>query len=307
LIDLLNQFPDNLAVLGYLASTGFEEGIGQYILSLSGAFLLPSDYAPNLSVHSGIQVTEDAFTQPPVVLPDLTPEQIGDSVFVSFAVSDGDNYQLPMHVMLNMWADPARGQIPISWTIPGTMPTLAPGVAEYFYVNRAETDRFLTLDGLGYVYGSLYPDRNWYIEKTAQYHRRLDIDVLWLFEPLVEIGIPIDGYLDELAAAADLIGFAANYNRSFRTHNFTQGGYPILNTMIDYSSAPVEVMTNVINEAIAEKQPGSPAYVFFGTSCWTTTPTDMLEALNNFDGNENVRPISVSQMLKLMVEFPPGW
>ena len=226
---------------------------------------------------------------------------------MSFAVSDGDNYQLPLHVLLRMWADPAHGQSPISWTIPGAIPNLAPGVAEYYYANRTDQDRFITVDGVGYVYGSGFPDQQWLIEKSSQYLRRMGMDAIWLLDPAVENRSQIDGYLDSLATAAGLTGYVANYGRGSKTHDYTAGGIPILYTMINYDSDPVSTMTAVINEAIAGKAAGAPAYVFFGVSAWNVTATHMLQALGNFAGNQNVRPISVSQMLKLMTVYQPGW
>jgi len=309
LTSILNHYPNNLPVLGYLASTGSEENLGEIALSTSGAFLIPSDFAPNFSVHSGIEVDPAVFVQPPVVLPDLTPEQIGDSVFAAFAFSDGDNYQIPLHMLLIEWADPTHGQAPITWTIPGTMPTLAPGVAEYFYMNRSTLDRFATISGVGYVYPSLYPDRETLAALTSEYVRYLGIDVIWLIDPSVSSQLPwfIDGYLRQLAEEGNLRGFMANYGRGIKTHDFTSNGVPILYTMISCGDNPVTTMEQVIDEAKADKSPGKPAYAFFGVSIWTTMPSDILEVLNAFQPDETVRPVSVSQMLELMMKYPPGW
>ncbi len=307
---ILELFPQNIPVLGYLAANGSEEAAGEDVLSAAGKFLLASDFAPNLSVHSGIDVAPAAYVQPPDPPPDLTPQQIGDSVFVAFAFSDGDNYSIPLRTLLQEWSDPARGQVPLSWTIPGASPTLIAGVADYYYQNRSPLDRFMTMCGVGYNYPTLYPDRPAFADLSAAYARYLDLDAIWWLDPLLDVQLPdpLETFLDRLAGEdSRLRGYASGYSNGRKTHDFTTNGTPLLYNVNSYDDDPTTAIADAINAAKAGKQPGAPAYLFFGMSIWTVTPSDIAAGLAAFQDDETVRPLLLSQMFDLMRVYAPGW
>ena len=306
--EILNRYPDNTAVLGYLASSGTQEALAEVALSGSNTFLIPSDHAPNLSVHSGLEVAPEVFSQKPVPAPTQTADQAGESIFVAFAFSDGDNYAIPMKKMLEGWDDPVRGTLPFSWTIPLTAPTLAPGMAAYYYETATPQDRFTTISGVGYAYPFFYGDRNSFIELTARYMDYLGMDDLWVLDPTLMIHgeILLDDFLIRMAQAVGLRGYVANYFRLFERNDFASDGTPVLYTMISYPDDPVGTIRSVIDAAKASKTPGVPVYLFFGLNIWEMLPSHVAEALEPYENDETVRPVLLPHMFDLMRRYPPG-
>lgn len=305
---ILEFYPANTPVLGYLASSGLEESFAEVALSSSNTFLIPSDNAPNFSIHSGIEVDPERIFQKEKESPDLNSTEVGKCIFVSFALSDGDNYSIPMNKMLEGWDDPKRGQIPLSWTIPLTIPTLAPGIAEFYYDTATANDRFTTISGVGYFYPLFYRDQQTLIQLTAMYAGYLGIDDLWLLDPALMIHLPglLDNFLVKMADEGSMKGFAANYFRFLKKSDFTSSNVPLVYTMISYPDDPVEKIRFEIELAKSMKKPDTPIYLFFGLNIWEMLPSHVVEALEIYEDDDTIRPVFLSEMFDLMTLYPPG-
>ena len=265
--------------------------------------LIPSDNASNLTVHSGIDVDPATFRQPEPPAPRFSEGEIGDKVFACFAFSDADNYSIPMGTYPLLWEDPTRGEVPLAWGLPCTIPTLAPGIAAYYYEGATGSDRFIAMCGVGYAYPSLYRDRTAYIDLTARYMEPLDLHEIWLLDPTLMVSAAplLDDFLVEMAGAVpDFNGVLSNYFRSLAYSGYAADGTPYLYSVYSYPDEPRVDIPRVIDRAVVLKRPGEPVFLFFGLNAWRVSPSDVAAALEAVARPEVVEAVSVPESFVAM-------
>lgn len=184
------QMPVNIPVMSYPwagQDVGIGEGAGVTLFSEFGKYLVGSINCSNLSVHSGIKLSN--LRQP--AAPSPSPLQL-DKVYYSFIISDGDNLPvLTIHNFPQLWRSPIRGKLPLGWTISPSAIMLIPAVADYYYATVTPNDYFLgAVSGIGYCYPDHYgkrfrePDRqrvfDEFLAQTANYMSRMDLRELWI-------------------------------------------------------------------------------------------------------------------------------
>ncbi len=129
---ILKAFPPGAVHLGWF----IDEGVGVSLASRAAKPVLASDFFFNLEVWTSVQAelpskpsalskVENQEHQP---IAFSTHEQVEQNlegskaqperkVFVSFTMSEGDNLQYALRRLQHIWHDPARGSVPIGWTI----------------------------------------------------------------------------------------------------------------------------------------------------------------------------------------------
>ncbi|MBX5449029.1 MAG: hypothetical protein IRZ24_03095 [Thermogemmatispora sp.] len=109
-----------------------DEGSGVTLASEQAIAVLASDHCSNLEVWTALQspgllgrlqrqaqhYRRQCAERP---LPALEPR-----VYLAMTISDGDNLQYTQHRMLHLWRDPARGRLPLGWTIAPALMEAAP-------------------------------------------------------------------------------------------------------------------------------------------------------------------------------------
>jgi len=307
LLDVLRAAPDNIPVLGYMASSGMEESLGELALSPHNKFLIPSDTTNNISVHSGIQVAPEVFSSRNIPPREFTPEQIRQSVFAAFALSDGDNYNIPVQKMHHCWDDPQRGSLPIGWSIPLTFPTLAPGVAAYYWETATDNDYFVGAIGVGYAFPSFYEDSETFIELTSRYLDYLGLHNIWILDLMLYVPMQsvADPWMVRMEQEAGLDGFVCNYFRSMATKGYTSSGAPILYSVASYPDDPAVEIAAQLDKAFERKQPGRPEFVFFGLNMWDNCPSHVVDAIGAYPRKDEVIVVNLEEMFDVMREYAP--
>jgi len=284
--------PCNIPVLGYLASHGFDEVIGTAFLSLFNKYLVPSDHASNLTVHSGIPV--GTYHQE-----HLEPGRPQNRIYLSFVMSDGDNVCYNMGSMVTRWNDPARGSVPIGWTLSPFLVDLAPAVLDYFYSSRSGLDYFVAPpSGTGYIFPILYPALEDYLRLSAPYTAALDLNTVWL------LNYP-PSYPDWLTTGYEEIlgmeGFFADYTPIPLGPSvaFSKSGAPILRAAyITDKEAALELLrlVRVLKFLVS---PRDPVYLFVGVNAWDVRPGDLAAMVQEL-GPQFValRPDEIVRMLR---------
>lgn len=185
--ELLAKMPVNMPVLGYPwagKDVGIGEGPGVTLFAQFGKYLVGSVDVTNLSVHTGI---------PPVKLtqPVVAPPALDDSkIYVQWLMSDGDNLPvLSLHNFPQLWDDPARGQLPIAWTVSPSAALLIPAIVEDYYRRATPADAFIgAVSGIGYTYPDNYGTRftepakvfDEFLDQTAAGSLNLDLKQHWM-------------------------------------------------------------------------------------------------------------------------------
>ena len=147
---LFAQTPLDGVVRGYWwhgNGMGLDEGPGVALGSKFGKITVVSDYLQNMSVFSGVKLSHitQQFAPPPALN--------RSKVYVSLAISDGDNLCMWYHYFRHWFVSPAHGKLAIGWGMGPTLIDEAPTLARWFYQHAGSKDEFFCdVSGAGYIY-----------------------------------------------------------------------------------------------------------------------------------------------------------
>ncbi|HVB24624.1 MAG TPA: GxGYxYP domain-containing protein [Ktedonobacteraceae bacterium] len=188
---ILGSFPQGAVHLGWFKN----ESSGVSLTSQAGIPVLASDHYFNLEVWTSMQQIPIPIPKPPAI-----PQIDSSKVYVSFTISDGDNIQFSQHHMRRLWNDPARGSIPIGWTISPVLGQDLPALAAY-YMNSASANDELVAgpSGAGYMFPSRWPTERLpaFLQQTGQLMQQMGITTLELLDAdfFQRTGIPLVVYI----------------------------------------------------------------------------------------------------------------
>jgi len=212
---LFAETPPLVPVCGWWGWGDPYEGIGEYwgmtLASRYGKLTPGTEFASNLSLHSAIRVPEVWLTRrvPLRRCPELRP----DRAYVALDVLDsGDAVWYCQRRQRDVWADEARGTVPIGWSFTPSLLDFAPAVAAYYQQQATDHDELMAAcSGLMYCslreYGLAFqrPEevRRQYLEASWRAMRRLGLDTLIAY--IDHWGAPTDfgdgGIMTECAQA----------------------------------------------------------------------------------------------------------
>lgn len=186
---ILRAAPRGIPILGWFDSpTLTEENAFVQLLSSEGKFLVGAQTVPNLSVMTALGRGRPRDQAPP---PSVGP--LEDTTYVVLAIPDGDNLDFIDGRMRELWAEPARGGLPIAWSMNPLLVELAPPLLDAYYDTATATDRFIAApSGAGYLYpdyarrddlASFLPFSKRYLDAAA-------MDVVWLLNAFPASEIP---------------------------------------------------------------------------------------------------------------------
>lgn len=193
--EILANTPANIPVFGW-PMTGDGQGLTEYQMvrtcSEFGKFVPGTEFCTNLSVHTAIRPPDSAFVRKNPVRPDEVKLE-HDKVYITLSILESGDalWYWALH-QRRIWADGARGRVPINWSMNVSLYDALPDVAQWYYENATPNDTFLAaVSGLGYmntpVYASRFRkqdyDRIWreYVGLTDYYCRKLGIHGVELF------------------------------------------------------------------------------------------------------------------------------
>jgi hypothetical protein len=190
---ILGSFPQGAIHLGWFKN----ESSGVSLTSEAGIPVLASDHFFNLEVWTSLQQIP---IPKPKLIPPTIPQIDSSKVYVSFTISDGDNIQFSQHHMRRLWNDPARGSIPIGWTISPMLGQDMPALAAYYMNSASPNDELVAgPSGAGYMFPSQWPSERLptFLQQTGQLMQRMDISTIELLDAdfFQRTGIPLVVYI----------------------------------------------------------------------------------------------------------------
>lgn len=289
---ILEQVEPNTPFLG-----GFpgDEGIGVELLSEHAAPMLVADGFRNMTVFSGACCrTVESRESPP------TPS-LEDRIYVTFLISDGDNLGYDQDYLRDKWADPARGDVPIGWTISPMLVDVAPAILRYYRETASPNDVLVSaVSGAGYVYPTPWPDETFHLftERTGDYMDRAGLDIVEVFDRSGDQVLPMSDadarrYVDDVDPSGIL--------------TLGHGG----ESMIDGTTPRAGMLTiGSLRQALddialwAEMQdPTEPAFLAVYVNVWMLWPAGIRKIANVLDPRfEVVRP---DHFFELFAQAPP--
>lgn len=182
----------------YLGWIGLEADAGAFVslASRAGVVVAPSDSCANLSVLSGVSAR----------VPGAAPWQrsgrvLSGKLYLTLVISDGEQLRHGQHRLRALWNDPARGAVPINWTISPLLLDVAPVIFQHYRALATPNDLLVAgPSGVGWYYPALWPDEQFdaFLDLSRRY---LDRAGLVQVHVVNRIG-QRDAALDERRAAA---------------------------------------------------------------------------------------------------------
>ncbi|MET3878730.1 T9SS type A sorting domain-containing protein [Chitinophaga sp. OAE865] len=298
---LLNSFlssmPAGSAYMGWWP----EEGAGITRASSYGIATVASDYATNLTVHSGMPRTVNIKPIPP-------KPTLKNKIYVAFILSDGDNLQYVEHLMRKLWSNPDRGAVPMGWTLSPAMLDAMPGALNYYHQTATDNDNLISgPSGYGYVYPNNFPDQNTlnqFVIKTEDYNKRAGFRVLTVWNTITG-GINQNVGESFATYAPSLLGLTAqNTGGALSIYNQRLPGMPL---SCNYCTGE-QAMKDAIAAASAGWNGATPRFIIIQAQPWQDVkPTNFKNVMNSLDSNHIVvRPDHLFQLLREENGLPAG-
>lgn len=289
---ILSETPAHIPVLGW----AIDELIGVATFSTYSKFHVACDHAPNLSVHSGLPPREYRQYR------SAEPVSLENTIYVSFAYTDGDSLSYTNRWAKTCWDDPSRGEIPLAWQMAPGLSDMAPDILDYYYTSASENDLFVSpVSGIGYMYPNLYGDLDRFLEITAPYYRRLDFSIQWVLNNDMTFPDDILARYEEILGPE---GFLLDYwPTADLGYGYTSRGVPIVRSQYVYLLGGPEQIEAALREKKAQKlflSPDRPMFVFIGVNGWKVSPSYLKECVERL--GEGYQVVRLDTLFRLMSE-----
>lgn len=290
---LLNSFLSSMPAGANYMGWWPEEGPGVERGSIYGISTIASDWATNLTVHSGMPRTVNVKPMPP-------KPALQNKIYVAFILSDGDNLQYVEHLMRKLWNNPDRGAVPIGWTLSPAMLDAMPGALNYYWQSSTANDNLISgPSGYGYAYPNSWPSQsllNQFVIKTEDYNQRAGFRVITIWNTITG-GINQNVGQTFANHAPSLLGLTAQN---------TGGGLTIYNNSLPGMALSCNYCTNeqAMKDHIASAAAGwngaSPRFIIIQAQPWqNVTPTSFKNVANSLDTDYLVvRPDHIFQLIR---------
>lgn len=314
---ILGAFPPGTPVYGYVCLDDpvyskttvplcEPDGVGE--ISAAGDFLIPTDLAANLTVHSAFPPVQQ---QPPW---DGSPATLDSTkTYLAFLVSDGDNVGYnEEYLRSHQWVDPARGSIPLGFSISPWLTTYAPHLYDY-YVHSLKPDEVLVggPSGAGYMYPSLSPDLDRYLTQTRSLLSLAGLRTTWILDNGYAYSpspVTVARYvraLHPLALFTDYFGWVVPNPPPV---SFVDG-VPVVHAV--WGGSPVPPGYSVVDATVgkirlaAMSYPGHPAFVLVALNTWEMGATQAKQVMARLDPSfVAVRPDRFVALLRAAQVLP---
>ncbi len=301
--ELLNSFLSSMPAGANFMGWWPEEGAGITRASQYGISTIASDYACNLTMHSGMPRTINVKPIPPKPL-------LQNKIYVAFILSDGDNLQYVEHLMRKLWNNPDRGSVPIGWTVSPAMLDAMPGALNFYHQSATANDNLISgPSGYGYTYPNSFPNQNslnQFVAKTEEYNRKAGLRVVTIWNTIVG---GINQNVGESFAnnAPSLLGVTGqNTGGPLSIYNNSLPGKPL---SCNYCTNE-QAMKDHIASAAAGWNRAEPRFIIIQAQPWTDVkPSNFKNVANSLNADYVVvRPDHLFQLLRESKGLPinPG-
>ncbi len=264
--------------LGWFPSDTAGEFEGVELLSRHGILTVPADLFSSMTVFSGVPSAAKPPKPAPVPVPDLE-----DRIYLTFTMTEGDNLQYMQHRMRVMWDEPARGEVPVNWTVQPLVLDAAPAMLGHYQGTATPNDHFTAgPSGAGYIFPEAWPDGSFdsYTEATARYMGKAGLSTMLVYNrpdrvvPLTEA--QARAYVQDIDPAGML------FNWFYENRNETavlEGTTPLVRGR---SVCSVEQGREVIQDLSRDWDGTEPLFLSIGVEAWCQGPSgvrDMVAGL----------------------------
>ncbi|BCB83929.1 GxGYxYP domain-containing protein [Phytohabitans suffuscus] len=284
---LLADMPANSPYLGWWPSGVSGESRGTELASRHAVYVVPADYAHNLTVLSGVRTPAPSFVERVVerVVERHRPLPLEERTYVTFTMTDGDNLQYCQHAMRRLWNLPERGQAPLNWTVSPLLRDAAPAILAYYQRTATPNDLLVAgPSGAGYAYPRVWPRREFgaFTRQTGEYAGDL------AHPPVVNVlnrwhRVDRDLTAREVAAyARDVQPVGLLQHWTFRHRTRMVAGLPVATGRL---VSTVDECRRVLARAARSHR---RRFVSIGVLAWSLTPADVATVAAELDDRYRV-------------------
>jgi hypothetical protein len=277
---------------------------GTNLAPARGATTFPlSEATPARDVVAGL-----ASARPPEaeVAPIMSPK-----AYVSFTISDGDNLQYDQHRMAQLWQDPARGSIPIGWTISPALVRVAPALAAYYARTATPNDELVAgPSGAGYMLPSYWPAERLpaFLQLTGELMQEMNLRVIEAldtgsFLSMAFVNQSLQQVYAKALAPFGVRGVLSGAGQTRSSWN-NAAGIPVLQNL--GLAGSVGKTVNLVRDATlrAETQTASQ-FLNVYILAWSMTPSDLRQVMQQLGSEyEVVTPGRLMTMIEQTFQSP---
>ncbi len=302
---IVNSYPPGATHLGWF----IDESSGVRLTSQAALAVLATDHLTNLEVWTAIQ--PQTKTSPPLV---VELPAISERVYVSFTISDGDNLQYCQHHMQRLWRDPARGTLPIGWTLSPVLMQAAPAMAEYYLSTATANDELIAgPSGAGYIFPSHWPSKHLspFLQRTGQMMQDMGMVSLQVLDTVSRQNSALP-FMPQFASGMTFVDSTSQQRyvqglTAFGLQGILSGaglracrwqktqGLPLYHNL-GLAGSVGQTVRWIKNAALAQKQ--RPLFLNVYMLAWSITPSDLRQIVERLgDGYAIVLPKTLLAML----------
>jgi len=298
---ILSGMPPDSPYLGTHAGDVAGEITIVALLSSHSVYEVAADYFNNGSVFGGIRPP-----LAPVPSAPAAPRLEKNKIYVTFTMSDGDNIQYDQRRLRKIWDNPARGRVPINWTISPLLVDAAPAILDYYRRSATANDLFMAgPSGAGYSYPSSWPGDTFpsFTRQTGRYSRQTSMTTVDILNAPDGVRLPLSN-----AAARDYVrdvgpkGMMLNYNffHECHTDNVIVDGTPITTGCIVSSSSNAQGEAEFDIFQQAQRCPPGPCFISIEFTAWNVTPADVAAVKASLATNPRYEVVRADQYFDLL-------
>jgi GxGYxYP putative glycoside hydrolase C-terminal domain/GxGYxYP third domain/GxGYxYP_N second domain/GxGYxYP_N 1st domain len=270
---ILDDVAPNTPYFGWFPADVSGEFQGVELASARGVYTLAADFSANLTVFSGMPRPR---ARKAATAPQSAAQFLENKMYLTLTFTEGDNLQYMQHRLRRLWDDPARGRVPLNWSVNPLAWEVAPTILGYYLRTRTKNDTLIAgPSGAGYMSPDLWPAEalSAFLRQSAMYMRRAGIEAVWILNRSQGASRALSpatasAYRAEMAS----VGILLNYE-SYSHVSLPQDGLP---QAITWGVNNTEDFTRAVLSAAFQFDGQRPLFLSLGLFAWSLTPSDIV-------------------------------
>lgn len=267
-------------------------------VSANGMRLAPTFMANNYSFHSKLpQVVP--FKQNYIDPGKVKLEE--DKVYLTFTLSDGDQFTLMNTAEVGNWRRPEHGKVPFNWEVQPLLAEIAPALLGYYYSNLTPNDMLIAgPSGAGYVIPPLVANLPAYLQESSRLCNLADIRITTSYtgDPAMRV------VRQHGKAPGNFLGFLSGYFQLGRTPMYMAGSRPLVSNtwptleQIGYNS---DIVIDGVRKLL-DIQSTTPRFIACHLFAYCTTVKEIYDFVKTLDPNK-VKVVRADEFLLAAAQF----
>ncbi|GHO85881.1 GxGYxYP domain-containing protein [Dictyobacter formicarum] len=270
---------------------------GVRLTSSYGVYTIAADFFSNLTVFSGVRA-------PSLIQRTAPTPPLRNKIYVTFTMSEGDNFQYIQHAMRHLWEDPQRGQVPLNWSINPLLYDAAPTMLNYYQLTASTNDYLVAgPSGAGYAYPSswLFRNVNSFMHQSYNYMQKAGLHVIFVIDDQRTIPRYVSNAYSEYAHAS---GILYNWWNPISYTTVSAGRIPLSKQV---TATNRRDMLNAIRLSARHWNGRSPLFLSALAISWNLSPTDIKYVADHLGPNYTVvRGDQFFELFRASRRLPPA-